>query len=298
LETQIIPRAISWPYSEYVRYITAVGNMAPNGTTTIASSNIQLANMPQSIYIFARRTNSQQTFLTSDAFAYITSVNVTIGYTNGKLASATAQDLYHIAVKNGYNAGWNEYSFYNGSVLCLKPGFDLPLDSSTAPGSTGTYNLQINVGLQNVNQSQTINFDLYIVTESEGLFSIVDGVANKQVGPLTVNDVLRAHPQSSVPPSLIKHALHGGNFFGDVWSGIKSVGKAALPIVSSLALPLARKAIGLGRRRRARRRGGAAISSEELREKLQKGSKKPKEIDDERSGDDECSGSEDEKSEN
>lgn len=280
LETQVIPKAISYPYSEYARYTTSVGSVAANATTTVNTNNIQLSNMPNSIYLYARRSNATSTFLTSDSFALIQSLSVTLGTSNGKLASATTQDLFQICVNNGFNQGWSSWSFYNGSVLKLKPAFDLPIDSTTAPGSLGTYNLQFtNVVIQNQNQSSSVNFDLFVVTESEGVLSVVNGVVSKIVGPITAKDVLASH-QKSMGYAATKHAL-GGNFLSDLWSGVKEVGKqvgkVALPVASQLALPLAKKALGLGKKKKGRR-GGAAISSQELQAKLLKAQKNTKDL--------------------
>lgn len=62
-----------------------------------------------------------------------------------------------------------------------------------------------------------------------------------------------------------RRTMHGGNFFNDLWSGIKDVGKyvgtTILPKVAEVGLPFVAKALMGGRRRKSARktvRGGGA----------------------------------------
>lgn len=279
LATQHIPKSVNYRYNQIDRYSTAGGALAAGSSTTITTANVQLQTMPHSIYVFARQRNADQTFKSSDSYASITAVNVLFAGKSGLLASCPQANLYQISKKNGYIGGFQEWSLYNGSVLRLKPSWDLALNETLAPGCQGTFNLQLQVTYKNIN-SASINYDVFVIVEQEGVFSIINGVANKVVGPLSPSDVLNSHP---VMKRQHVEAM-GGSFFSDVWSGIKSV--ASNPVVrglvSNVGVPLLKKAVGLGAlKKKAKKRGGAAISSSELQNRLNGFDPKQQESDEE-----------------
>lgn len=148
---QKLPRSISYPYFSIDRYpTTSLQAFTPNSIQTISSNNIQLKSIPRKIYVFARRQNSDESFLTTDTYFSIESVNVNWNNESGLLSSATKQDLYNISKKNGVNLSWSQwagnYGFVGntpantqqiglvGGVLCLEMGTDIALREDECPG--------------------------------------------------------------------------------------------------------------------------------------------------------------------
>jgi hypothetical protein len=127
-----------------------------------------------------------------------------------------------------------------GSVLCLRPGYDLGLEPSIAPSMNGLYNFAINVQWWNpsfgwtqkaldpakVDQSFVSPFvdeaspnalyntvyALYIVTITSGLVTIKDNGTVTQTGLLTRADVLRAQSAPALDAGETQK-LVGGDFF-------------------------------------------------------------------------------------
>ena len=261
LATQPVPRAVTYPYNKVSRFNTQGGALAPGASTTITTQNVQLQVMPNRIYLCARQRNADQTIFSSDSFAYITNVNVSLSGKSGLLSNASPQLLYQMCAKNGYNGGWQQWSNYNGSVLCMSPGLDISVDELNTVGSIGQYNLQIQVTYTNIGSS-TINYDVYMITEDSGVFTIMNGVAHASSGVLTQQDVIQSHPvmQENI------YDIHGGSFLSDLWSGIKRVATHPITrsIVSTVGPALLKKVVG-GKKKH---RGGALMSSTELKRML------------------------------
>ena len=203
-----IPRAISYQYYVVDRFPTDNNSpILPNMSSTFSSNNIQMNTIPRRIYLFARQRNSDQNVNSTDTFLSLN--NVTINYNNysGLLASATPYDLYNISKKNGCNLSWPEWSgspivfgagnavvndvgqsvYINnsgvatlatnavplvGSVLCLDFGIDIGLDDLHSAGEIQNSQLQITATFTNINPTLAITATFYIVTISEGIWTI------------------------------------------------------------------------------------------------------------------------------
>ncbi len=249
-----IPRSVVYPYFEVQRYPTSIGSLAPNAQSTVQSANIQLHSIPNKMYVFARRRNADRSYLTSDVFAGINNISVNWNNKSGLLSSATPQDLFHLSQVNGLQNSWSQWSKHVGACLCIQFGRDIALEPNECAGMLGTYQLQMNVGITNLNQSQAVNFDLYVVTVSEGSFTIEDNRAIANIGVVSQSDVL-----NSVNAPMIDYndaiMMRGGSFwdnvkgfFGDVGRGIKKAYDTVAPVVEKV-LPYAmqaKKLLGYG----------------------------------------------------
>jgi hypothetical protein len=289
-ELQTIPRSVCYPYFVIDRYPTDFSALAaygsPGSSAILNSNNIQLNSIPRRMYIYARANNtslyapagSQLT----DTYLAITNISVNWNNYSGLLSSASQQQLYLMSIKNHCNMSWEQWSggpVFNGdnqsvgtvgSILCIEFGTDIGLMDQEAPGLLGTYQLQLNVTVQNMNTTQGITPTLYIVTVSEGTFTIENNRSVSQIGVISKTDILTAkqHISDYINYEDIQD-IQGGNFltgikkFGkDIWGFLKpkiqaayKFGKEALPYVNA-ALGVA-KLVGLGGRRGGARVGGA-----------------------------------------
>ena len=247
--TEPIPRSAVYDYYSVNRYPTTqplVPALAPNISTTIQSQNIQLQSIPRRLYIFARKAN--RTFNDPDAYLAIENISVNWNNNSGLLSSASKEDLYQISVDNGCDLSWSQWSggpIYNadfsdqegsvGSILALEMGKDICLNPDECPGQLGTYQLQLNVGVKNVNQVDSLDsVTLFLIVVSEGAFTILDNNAVSQIGVVTKKDVINSKDAPMIDYEELNY-LYGGNFFSGlkdfasrIWSGIKK----ALPYVS------------------------------------------------------------------
>jgi hypothetical protein len=211
-----VPRSLITPYHSIVSYPTrsSVG-IAPNGTVNIAMQSIQVSSIPKRIYIFAKRDDANETFLTTDTyFSLQENTNpITITWNNNQfLASSTIQNLYEIAVKNGVNMNFSEWTKYRGSVLALDFGTDIGLQSNEAAGTIGNYQLSVTASFRNNHPTETIAPTFYCVVVSEGVMNInSDGSVSHMLGILSPSDVLNAE---AMPRGSYIHSrdMYGGSF--------------------------------------------------------------------------------------
>lgn len=244
-------KPITYPYYDITRYSTDIGTIAYSASNVGAGSdystnNIQLSTIPKRLYLFVRPANSvmygNSGVNITDSFYGISNINVQ--FNNGLyLNSASQYQLYQLAVKNGCNLSWNQWSGNGlhkvgsfteqkiagvGSIICLEFGTDIPINSATeAPGVNGQYNLYVQCKVYNCDPSgahDALNASIYMVVVSEGSFTIPAlGQSMKQLGVLSRNDVLESKQQ----PGILYHDVydyHGGDFL----SGIKDFGNSIL----------------------------------------------------------------------
>jgi len=288
-----IPASSVFGYYPIVPYITGGSSLAPLATAEVTSNTITLLSVPKKIYVYARRRNADKTFNTTDTFLSIENISVTYKNKVGILSGATKQHLYNVAIKNGCSMSWEEWSGEGvidlssgnqfgtvGSVLCLTMS-DIGMDELTSVGLVDQNQLQVKCTFKNQNRTDSINYDFYILTVSEGVFSVYNGHSSTQVGVLNQQDVLMSRNSPVVDYKLIEN-IYGGSFLEglkSVWDGIKTGVSEVSSLVAPL-MPLVKPAMGMmglgapvggdlgidgGRRRRRRaRKGGRMISRSEL----------------------------------
>ena len=228
--TMSIPRSIDYPYMELKRYVTSTSSsVAPGGTNEVVSNNLQVGAIPRFVYIFLRKKNQNLTFNDTDSFAKINSIQVDWDNQNALLSSATPEQLYQICEKNGIDINYMQFTSDNsfsylgdtitqlngiGSVICLEWATDIGLKDFECPGLRDTYNLQITVRYQNNHPTETIDFDLYLITIIPGIFRIYDRSADRIVGIINKQDVLNAIEVPGIDyESLEKRLLSGSSKF-------------------------------------------------------------------------------------
>lgn len=246
------PTNYIYEYFNLVNYITTnSAPQAPNASTTIASSSIQLQTIPKRLYISVNQITSNRNYTSSDAFFGITNVSVNWNNQSGQLASASQQNLYEISVKNGLQMTWSQFSGISntwignantafglvGSVVCLEMGTDIPLPVDMAPGQSGSYQLQINVQCTNLNQTLTLTPQLNILASYEGTLSVVNNLGSGgtylfQLGVFNTNNVADSY---TAPQQMFKrpHNIYGGNFISDIGNFFKGVARELGPVLKT-----------------------------------------------------------------
>jgi hypothetical protein len=272
--SDLLPSRNVVPYYEMPRYIStlppfATPASATNGTNRVSSSSLQLNQVPDKLYIFARRAMDSR--LASDPDAFLTIQNISINWNNssGLLSSATQQDLWRMSTENGINQTWAEFIgsavlpvtsdatglanvITSGSLLCLEFGKDIELkDDYYAPGSLGNFQLQFTISLANNLGIDILanNFELVTIVQNSGVFSLERGVSSSYLGILTKSDVLEASREKPIPYYDAIRMVGGskvGDFFKRLGSKLGTVGKYALPHIKDVAVDVISKKLGAG----------------------------------------------------
>lgn len=271
-----LPAQQCWPYFEIVSYPTTISkNLANNESYTATMNSIQIKCIPQKIYVFVRKQDSDLNYTTTDTFARINSITMTYGNRTGLLSTAQPENLYQMCLKNGLKMNYEEFRSHVGSVLCIKPGEDIGLDAISAPGMMDNQTLTLSVNITNISGASG-NFALYVVVVNAGTISMVNGSFMHQVGVFNSQDVLNLDAAGSATvPYSADNNVYGGGWFDNLkrWlvSARDTIKPYAGPVLDVLekeypAVQHGRKLVGLGAG--GALVGGRAISKSKLRNRL------------------------------
>ncbi|HDZ16736.1 hypothetical protein LCGC14_0704740 [marine sediment metagenome] len=299
-----IPNMISIPFSEIARFKTDQSVlMTPLTDPQIAiSSDIELQSIPASLIIFAKRRNSEDTFLTTDTFLGITNLSITWNSVSGLLAGSDQRQLYQLSVQNGLEMSFSQFSGRNfflsgsdiiqiggvGSVVVINPSRDLGLPVSEVTGSLSTVHLQVNATIKNITSTTSTTNDitptLYVIPQYIGTVTFdQSGQITRQQGIISRQDVVEAVikmlPEYDFN-MLQTAAMYGGvDFFQqagerikkffeeDIPKGLKFAEKNLLPIAKAL-IPVLLPLLGLGDIPKGKKQGGRLLTRAQLAKKL------------------------------
>lgn len=226
-------------YMEYPRYLSvssqnsvipAVVPGASNGaiitqpvisSTQLTSSNIQLSVVPDRIIVGVRIPMAIQNATNTDSWLPITKCVVLFNSNSGILSSATVSDLYKLSRRNGSSQNYFEFSglatnnnvvdndttggyqpiYTTGSLLVLDPVRDFSLDSWLSASSSGAFNFQVQLTVQNT-YDFPVQPEIIIITQQSGIFSTTEGVSSTEVAILT-KEVVLATRMNEKPESML-----------------------------------------------------------------------------------------------
>jgi len=231
LDIPLPPKSVV-PYMEFPRYITQPQNVslgaAGSGTDTqsLQSQTITLPQIPDLLIIYVKAISdpavtaldkSLDPALPQYGSGYLpvetsfdgnrTNTPISINFDNfsGLLSSQTAEQLYHMSVRNGLDMDWNTWAGLArvssgiggkkvptvGGFLVLKPSVDLTLQSGQAPSLVGNFTLQFNLRVRN-----TFPFgvqpQIYVITANSGYFESIRGSSRIIKGVLSEQDIISA----------------------------------------------------------------------------------------------------------
>ena len=132
---------------------------------------VQLNSIPSRVYVFVTRADTDMRFTDTDTYAALENVNISFDNRDSILSNAQPYDLYQIAVKNGTNLSWPQWSSKVGGVLALDFGEDVPLRANQAPSLRGSYNLSMRVNAKNIS-TVAQRLQLTVVVVSVGVITI------------------------------------------------------------------------------------------------------------------------------
>ena len=242
-----VPQSLMYNYSQPVFY--PQGNVQPPilpGAVSILQMNtVQLQSIPQRAYFWVSdRPQDMTVFLPNYTLAVN---NIQITFQNQVLlSSATRQDLYNMAQKNGANVSYRQFYGEVGSVVCLDFGTDIPLPSGQTPGMAGVYEFQLQYTCQN-QTTRAINPVLNCLFMMEGLMMLNGTTFSTQIGVISPAQAMQALAGPSTGVYKRSTSIYGSGF----WSSFKDFAKrlvrpvieAARPFVASN--PLASAALGV-----------------------------------------------------
>ena len=242
------------PYTDIPRFITVTNTaIAGQGTEkTLNSNNIQLNQLPDLFIICVRKSIADMTVQDGEYNCVINSASINLNNASGLLSSASQFSLYQLSVKNGSKQTWAQFSgrvnqaitktggssgngglgvqATTGSIFVVSP-CDLSLPSFLAPGTIGSFNFQVKLGVtQYVTASSAdITPEIVILAVNSGIFSTVAGSSQIFTGILTKSLVEDAKSAQMVNPVLSAeyNRVLGGGIHGD----LQNSGNEQMPAV-------------------------------------------------------------------
>lgn len=198
LELNISKNPLIVPYTSIIQFKSNTTQMTSGSTYQHTFQNLSLTSIPNSLFIFGQVSQTDKTFGLTDTFLSIENVNLTFGTIQSQFVQYTKQDLYNISVNNGLKfMSYSDFAQNVGSVIKIDLGKDVSLsnDGLLAPGSTGSFNIQLVVTFKN-NYSNTRNFTFYCVTFQEGSITIRDQISVIEQSGITKENVFSASYQT------------------------------------------------------------------------------------------------------
>jgi len=237
---------------------------------TLYSSNIQLSGIPDKLIIFVRKPVATLNCTQTDSYATITNISINFNNQAGLLSSMTPEQLYRNSVQSGLaNMSWDEfcgstisvagegaptdsvlrapytglganlsnalgfkYVPTTGTILILNFAEVIQLSEEYyAPGSLGSFNLQVKLDVENNTYYQWAegSYELVIIPMNTGVFVNERGTSSTFLSLLTKQDVLDALQQQPYCNYEIRRMV-GGGFLDSLKSALGWV-KGKLPMV-------------------------------------------------------------------
>jgi len=227
LDIPLPPKSVV-PYMEYPRYITQPQNtvMPAGESQQLQSQTITLPQIPDLLIIYCKAVADPATTALNKDFdptlpqfgaSYLpvecsrngdrTTQPLSINFDNfsGLLSSQTAEQLYHMSVRNGLEVDWNTWAGIArvpsgagggtvptvGGFLVLKPSVDLTLQSGQAPSLVGNFTLQFNMRVRNTFPFP-VQPQIYVITANSGYFESIRGSSRIIKGVLSEQDIISA----------------------------------------------------------------------------------------------------------
>jgi hypothetical protein len=232
-----LPEMQILPYSRLNTYPKLYPGLAFPSTTQMRSDAFKLSIVPTSVFIFAKRSRTSQTFNTTDTFLGINRINVT--YNNEVLFSTSSQqELYDIASRNGCNLSYAQWGKYRGAVLKLVFGRDIGLPQDESPGVQSQGTIEFLADMVNLSGA-AIDAEFFVVFQYSGTLSIAENSANINLGTLTKLDAIEGRGEDT---PVLEEAIGPSDLGGDgFWSSLKGVINKVARGVQTVA-PFAQKA--------------------------------------------------------
>jgi hypothetical protein len=237
-----LPSSIPYSYNAIERYITSGSTSTPlaaGASATTATNSITLNVIPDLIIVCVKQRKSDQTFHSPNTYATISNISVNWNNRTGLLSSASGEQLYEMSRKNGLNISFPEFSDFVGSPIIINPSMNFGGSDTEANGALGQWYLQMNVTYTNPTNErlgitgEARNYDVYIITCTQGIFTIVNDRAIQSLGVLSRQSILdsKVDPNNKIGVEDIERVTVSG---GSILSKIGSMVKKALPIAQKV----------------------------------------------------------------
>jgi hypothetical protein len=249
-------------YLEYPRYLQTVGDTIPANSfvSGVQSQTIVLPQIPDMLLVYCKPKYADLTPTQGDWYLPIKKISVNFDNFAGLLSSHTPQQLYSMAVHNGLDMDFDQWSGLGmssklgatnieagagaapyrvqtvGGFLVLRMGVDVTLQAGQAPGLIGNYTLQYQVEVHNPSDTDVTGAILYTIAVNSGFFETMAGSSRIVKGVLSESDIISAEPAPEVTHEGLSRMVGHGfmDKLGSFLTKAKDVYAATKPALSGL----------------------------------------------------------------
>jgi hypothetical protein len=283
-----IPDVLIYPYYRLTEYQQTIPAAASGTVVQVQMPLIKLGGVPNRMYIVGRPNYGSMTEALAsripDIYTRINGITMQWDNSPNRLADCSSRDLYMMSIHNGNDQTWQQWSTYQGSIGCLVPGKDFPLDKlGDASGVKGDYQVQMSISMTLLHETGgNLPYVAYLNVIDEGFQSITKtGDIYYTVNPLTNEAVMSGSVIPIEADVKIGNFYGGGKFLDGLKKALKVGSKILAPIgaIASLIPHPTARAIGtasgiasgamgvLGGKRGTRRGGALEIDRSELHDR-------------------------------
>jgi hypothetical protein len=217
----VIPDKLFYSYELPYVVEKTTGIVTPaNANFIITSDQISLGELPESVFVFVKKSDDSITYSDTDSFAVIESLSINLDTRNSLLADFDQRQLYFIARKNGFAYSYSAFCKYIGSPILLKFGEDIPVMDALQSGVGVQSQKQLQVTCKCKNTSgKAISFALYVIYIKAGVY--INYSNNNSIlvtGCSTAKDMLDSPFLSDLEAQnvILTKQLYGGISMSDV----------------------------------------------------------------------------------
>lgn len=179
-----------YPLAAVYKVTKALGTVSAGDTLPVtASDSMPLYGVPKRVYIYARRSNETRTFNNPDVYGLIDKLSIYFNNSDGNFSQASMQQLYQVSRENGYRRPYQAFTKYEGSVMCIDFGKDMPLLPSEGVGSNENIQFQYNFNLTNL-ANEDVSFTLFTIVVFEGVMCISNGIIIRELNIVSPKDIV------------------------------------------------------------------------------------------------------------
>lgn len=190
-----IPPVVSQEYIQVLMYNYQFGTTALSSSSSVSTGSINLSQVPDRMYVYARRRANYTQADQAECFAAITNMTIRTDNDSGSLSNADQAQLWQMSARNGLEQSFKQFSRDQGSVVCVDIGKgDL---GGYVSGTRVPFTFDLSVTMQNTSYStlgasshqfdggaaETTDFDLYLVVVQSGvMINSSDGITTLSLG--------------------------------------------------------------------------------------------------------------------
>ena len=265
--------------------VPAQAAVAANGSVTLSSIPLQLDRVPRAVYVWVATPASGKTVSSSDAPGFqITNLAISAFGVGGQFSSCQPYQLYErFAGGAGCMKSFSETGKVStivqgdltstgayGSVLRIDATdfSGIPWDQVSV-GSAFQCNIQVQVTAANLSTAAKTP-SLFVQVIHDSMLAIQSPSSSQLFKAILTKESVK-HIRDTKQYEFVHDRMLGGNFLGDLWSGVKDVAKSAWDHRGDIANVVKTVApmVGLGKKKVAPAKGGSMLQKAALRRRLE-----------------------------